>query len=142
MQTQLDSANNMGWVLSLSPGERHEHVYVATPLSVFKKRKRKKWYFRQKKRMELAPQTHIYLESVSPGERHKHIYKATPISVFKKQKMVLLQEKKGATHLNFGMQAQLDSANNMGSRSHMATPFLFVCKAKNVKNGTSKTTLI
>ena len=52
-----------------------------------------------REKMELDPQSHIYLESVSPGERHKHIYMATPLLVFKKKKpkMVLLPENNGAT---------------------------------------------
>ena len=54
----------------------------------------KKWYFHQKKRMELDPQTNIHLKSVSPEERHKHIYMATPLSALKKAKMVCLPEKR------------------------------------------------
>ena len=46
------------------------------------------------KRMELDPQTHIYLEIVSPREHDKHIYMVTPLSVLKtKPKMVLLPQK-------------------------------------------------
>ena len=39
MQIQLGSANNMGWVPSVSPGECHKHIYMATPLSILKKPK-------------------------------------------------------------------------------------------------------
>ena len=39
---------------------------------------------------------------------------ATPPSILKKPKMVLLIEKKNGAKTKLGMQAQLDSANNMG----------------------------
>ena len=47
-------------------GNIYEHVYMATPLSVFKIKL--KMILLQEKIMELDQQTHIYLESVSPGE--------------------------------------------------------------------------
>ena len=45
-----------------SPGERHEHVYMATPLSIFKKNQR--WYFLQEKKngatdLKLGMQTQL-----------------------------------------------------------------------------------
>ena len=53
MQTQLDSANNMG-VQSVSPVKYHKHIYMTTPLSALKK-----LYFFFRKSMQLNPQTHI-----------------------------------------------------------------------------------
>ena len=86
---------------SVSQWERHEHVYVATPLSVLKKHNKNDIFCQKKKeRMELGPQTHIYLDSVSPGERHKHIYMVTPLSVFKNNKNgTFARKKNGATGL-------------------------------------------
>ena len=56
---------------------------MATPLSVFKKAKNGTF---ARKRIELDPQIHIYLESVSQGERHKHIYMAAPLSDLEKKR--------------------------------------------------------
>ena len=64
---------------------------MATPLSVF--RKAKNVIFFSEKRMDLDPQTHIYLESVLPGKSYKHIYMATSLSV-KKPKKGILPEKR------------------------------------------------
>ena len=72
------------YIESVSPGEHHEHVYMATPLSVLKKIAKIDTFARNKNGAK--PQTHIYLESVSPGERPKHIYMATSLSVLKKKK--------------------------------------------------------
>ena len=52
-------------------------------------KKAKKMVILPEKRMELDPQTHIYLESVSQGEHHKHIYMATPLRVFKKKEKII-----------------------------------------------------
>ena len=85
-------------------------------------------------RMELDPQTHIYLESVSPGELHEHIYMATPLSVLKTNKNdTLVRKKNGARGLKLW-----HSETNRLLEKHGVGPiwphlFFFVCKAKNVK---------
>ena len=58
-------------------------------------KKRPKMVPLPEKRMELCPETHIYLESISPGKHYKYINMATPLSVFKERpKMVTLPRTK------------------------------------------------
>ena len=76
----------------MSPGEPHEHVYMATPISVFKN-----VTFATKKKNKVRPTNHIYSKSVSPGERHKCIYMATPLLVFKNG--TFARKKNGAASL-------------------------------------------
>ena len=79
--------------LTLPVTELSESVHIYFLIS-------QKWYFFQKKRMDLYPETYIYLKSVSPGECDKNIYMATPISAFKEsQKWYFCQKKNGATGL-------------------------------------------
>ena len=94
-QLKLDPLTHI-YLESVLPEEHHEHVYMATPIYTFKKKKKKKIkiILMPKKEMKLDPQTHIYLESVSPGEHHMHISMATPLLIFQKwTKMVLFLEK-------------------------------------------------
>ena len=68
---------------SVSPEERHEHVYMTISLLCKKKTNKKtKRVLWPENRMELDPQIHIDLGSVSAGGCHEHVYMATPLAVF------------------------------------------------------------
>ena len=93
IHTQFNYANNMGWVQSMSPGEYHKHINMATPLSIFKNGP--KWNYCLNKEWNFGRQTQVDLANNMGWVISGHAI--SPLCVRLKMSKMVLKKKKSLT---------------------------------------------